>query len=196
MRKFIPLLFVFISSISFGHDMNQTERGIAEQQSIHDSYFYLGVNLSPVIQTFYPECGYRFQRDYLGYSVSFGANGKTHDYFFADLGINMLVFPKPNASSQFYLGLGLNQGYHTKKYTYSIPRTVYLSYYSYTYNKWYSHRTHTVLLYPTLFVGKDFSLSNGHKIFAEVTFIPGLYETRYRDWDWLTSAGFRLGYGF
>ena len=178
------------------------ENAKAERVNIINSSFYLALNLSPINEypDFYPELGYRYQKKHLGLDVSLGINGKAHDFFMTNLALNLLIYPNPNSSSQFYLGLGANGGFSSTKHWYRRPKTYsfygYYEYYYYTYNKLCSYRHNSFLLYPTFFIGKDFSFPKGQKIFGEILFIPRVFSTNRSEWDWLTSLGFKIGYGF
>jgi len=118
-----------------------------------------------------------------GYLLHLCANARTRHIYYATLSTSLLVFPKPNVSSQLFLGFQISGSLkHAKtKYTFfdsslSIDET-------------------SFLLHPTVFIGKDYTLPKKQKIFFQISFVPGVYESDW-GWDWLTSFGFKIGYGF
>ncbi|MCB1082251.1 MAG: hypothetical protein KDK63_03805 [Chlamydiia bacterium] len=201
MKKILFLPLIFVATLLFGNNLDQKDR--QDVQSVNNQYFYLALNATPMKEypTYYfPEVGYRFQRNKLGFDVNLGVNGRTHDYFIANLALNFLVFPKPNLASQFYLGLGVNSGFSSTIQTgyFTFTRNNYVGSYTITETRKvpYSYRYNTFLFYPAIFIGKDFSVSNGKKLFGEILFIPVSFEKKPVNWDWETTLAFRVGYGF
>lgn len=177
MRKIFAILFVLSSALAIGQELNLDENTSVESHSVKNDYFYFAFNFSLIDR---PEVGYRYQSNHIGVDVNFGASGQVDKFFFANLGTSLLVFPQPDAVSQFYLGIELaGSVLVSERYYYSRWRT-------------------SFLLTPSLFIGKDYTFSKGQKIFAEISFIPGFYRSSPSPsgWEWLASPGFKIGYGF
>lgn len=179
MKKILATFLILFSSLVYSNDLEQNKVVITTSQAVDlkvdvkNDYFYFGYNASPFISL--PEVGYRYQDNQLGFDVNFGATGKNKEFVVANLGASLLVFPCPDLTSQFFLGFEIAGGLEARKAA-----------------KWENYFT----LYPTVFVGKDYTFSNGHKIFAQITFIPGVYKFNSSNWNWLATPGFKFGYGF
>lgn len=179
MKKLLASFFVLASCLVCGNqlDQNSMNTATADSMDVKQDYFYLGFNLA--LPYSYPQLGYRYQYNHVGVDVNVGATGVVEDYYAAAVGLSLLVFPKPDLMSQFYLGLELAAGaagVNTSKWRNSF------------------------ILYPTVFIGKDYTFAKGQKIFGEITFVPGAYSSNSSfgsdNWKWFCTPGFRFGYGF
>lgn len=177
------------------------------QETVKNSYFYIGHDQCLNGLSQHTEIGYRFQKDFFGISVNTGINALFDKYFYFPLALDLCLFPKPNQSSQTYLGVGLQWSflyieeekiYHKTHYKYLYDyKTGEYDIYSWTdeYSDWFWKKY--FLLKPYVFLGRDFCLQNNNKIFAQIYFVPGFLNLSYKNpWEGATTFGFKLGYGF
>ncbi|MBF5059690.1 hypothetical protein [Candidatus Neptunochlamydia vexilliferae] len=176
MKKLVSILTLLVATSSLAWANPQTE-SFANTQSeqaapVENSYFHIGYdfNFSPFQA---PEVGYRYQKDQLGLGASLAINGFINDCFYSKVAANIHFFPKPNASSQWFVGLDVPFSVVWTKETKSFWR-----------------------FDPALFFGKDYSLAEGNKLFAQVYYVPGTLSLNEGDWTWASSLGFKIGYGF
>jgi len=208
MTNFRTLIFLFISCICFSDCFGATvlvnvpadiinseivkydQKETGEEKPLIHSSGYFGLEFNTDLNMIIPVIGYRHQKNSYGFGVETGAQIAQDDLYYK-LELNGYYFPMPSLDGQLFMGLGIDGQF--------LHRWVDFDYFDsedyYVYSEF--RKCKFFLLTPTLFIGQDFFLAKGQKLFAQVTFTFGnICLGRYGGLDFYKSLGFKIGYGF
>lgn len=208
MTNFHTLIFLFLSCISFSDcfgltvlgnipadlvnseiiKYDQKEKG--EGRSLIHSNGYFGLEFNTDLNITIPVIGYRHQKNHYALGLETGAQ-IAQDELYYKLELDGYYFPLPSLDGQLFMGLGVDGQF--------LHRRVNFYYFDPEDDSVYSElrKCKFFILTPILFIGQDFFLSKGQKLFAQITFTFGnICLGRYGGLDFYKSLGFKVGYGF